>query len=304
MVRTVLVTGICSLFALVAYKGEIQASEKQETFLASFFVDGAPEVAPLNRLSWTDVRQAQINVEGATGTVVVVWGKNSKGADRFWVAGLDDIGNVRMTRGSMKRGESDVYSGSVDLKALGATPGTVNVEIRVLPAQRLLLYRQENQAYSLSVRGGVSGEDGKVLLKMHARIPDFQVQLLNGDSLAIADLRGRIVVVNWWATTCSPCIAEMPGLNELVEKYSGHESISFLAIAVDTPEDLSRFLERRRFAYTQALYNESANEIFGNALPRNVIILPDGEVAYDRVGGSPTTHLLLEEAIERLVARR
>ncbi len=303
MDRMVLVVGFFSFLALVAYECETQAAVQPSTFIASFFADGAPEVPPLNRLSLTDVMQAQMSLEGATRSVVVLWGKNGKGADRFWVAGYDDVGNVEMSNGSMKRGESDVYKGSVDLKALGASPRSVEVEIRVILAQRLLLYRQETQAYSLSARGSESGEEHDNRLKWHAQIPDFRVQLLNGDSLAIADLRGRFVVINWWATTCSPCIAEMPGLNELVDKYSGNESISFLAIAADTREDLSRFLERRRFAYIQALYNESVKEIFGNGLPRNVILDPDGEVAYDRVGGSPTTHNILDEAIERLMSR-
>ncbi|MDE2890852.1 MAG: TlpA disulfide reductase family protein [Gemmatimonadota bacterium] len=303
MIRTVLVVGICSLLALTLHNGKTLAAEKPETFLASFFVDGAPEISPLNRLSWTDIKQAQISVEGATGLVVVVWGKDGKGKDRFWVAGLDDIRNVRMTTGSMKRGDSDVYSGSVDLKTLGATQGSVNVEIRVILSHGLLLYRQEDQTYSASVRGDESGETHDNRLKWQAQIPDFRVQLLNGDSLAIADLRGGFVVINWWATTCSPCIAEMPGLNELVEKYSGNDDISFLAIATDKREDLSRFLESRKFAYTQALYNETVTEIFGNALPRNVIINPSGEVVYDQVGGSPTTHKILDEAIERLMAQ-
>ena len=303
MIRTVMVVGICSLLALVVHNGETQAAEKQGTFLASFFVDGAPEISPLNRLSWTDIKQAQINVEGATGLVVVVWGKNSKGADRFWVAGLDDIGNVRLTRGSVKRGDSDLYSGSVDLKTLGATSRTVNVEIRVILSHGLLLYRQEDRVYTHSVRGDGSGRENENGLRWQAQVPDFRVQLLKGDSLAVADFRGKFVVINWWATTCSPCIAEMPGLNELVDKYRDNESISFLAIAVDTRDDLSRFLERRRFEYIQALYNESVTEIFGSALPRNVIINPSGEVVYDQVGGSPTTHKVLDEAIERLMAQ-
>lgn len=303
MIRTVLVVGICSLLALVVHNGETRAAEKPETFLASFFVDGAPEISPLNRLSWTDIKQAHIYVEGATGLVVVVWGKDGKGKDRFWVAGLDDIGNVRMTTGSMKRGDSDVYTGSVDLMTLGATSGTVNVEIRVILSHGLLLYRQEDRVYSHSVRGDGSGREYDNGLKWQAQVPDFRVQLLKGDSLAVADFRGKFVVINWWATTCSPCIVEMPGLNELVDKYRDNESISFLAIAVDTREDLSRFLERRRFEYIQALYNESVTEIFGSALPRNVIINPSGEVVYDQVGGSPTTHKVLDEAIERLMAQ-
>ena len=303
MVRTFLFIGCVTFLALVAYECETHAANNLETYLASYFVKGAPEIPPLNRLSLTDVRRAPISVEGAARSVVVLWGKDGKGNDRFWVAGYDEVGNVRMSSGSMKRGESDVYEGSVDLKTLGATPHTVDVEIRVILSHGLLLYRPDHQAYSASVPGDESGEADDKGLKWQAQIPDFRVQLLNGDSLAIADLRGKFVVINWWATTCSPCIAEMPGLNELVKKYSGNENISFLAIATDKREELSQFLKGRRFAYTQALYNESVTEIFGNALPRNVIINPSGEVAYDQVGGSPTTHSILDEAIERLMAQ-
>ena len=52
--------------------------------------------------------------------------------------------------------------------------------------------------------------------------PDFTVELLEGGSLSLSALRGKVVVVNWWATSCGPCIAEMPALSKLVGRYADH----------------------------------------------------------------------------------
>lgn len=62
-------------------------------------------------------------------------------------------------------------------------------------------------------------------------MPDLQFSNLMGETVSTSTFRGRVLVINWWATTCGPCIEEMPGLNELVRKYGLHEDVGFLAVA-------------------------------------------------------------------------
>ena len=52
-------------------------------------------------------------------------------------------------------------------------------------------------------------------------LPDFIAETIDGEILNSADLRGKVLVLNFWFTSCPPCIAELPGLNRLVDEYDG-----------------------------------------------------------------------------------
>ena len=116
-------------------------------------------------------------------------------------------------------------------------------------------------------------------------MPNIAVTRLDGSTIDLTVLRGKPVVLNWWHTACSPCIAEMPELNKLVEKYEGRD-VEFLAIANNEIADLTPFLKRHPFAYDIALANEEAIRILGQIYPRHVIIDGDGKVVLDLNGGS------------------
>ena len=130
-------------------------------------------------------------------------------------------------------------------------------------------------------------------------MPGLTVETLNGEQVSLKSLRGKNVVVNWWATSCAPCIAEMPGLNKLVQQYESRSDIVFLAIAWNTKEELNRFFEERKFAYRQAIYNERASKIFGEAFPRNVIVDASGKVVYNKIGGGTDQSEEVEAAIQK-----
>ncbi len=67
----------------------------------------------------------------------------------------------------------------------------------------------------------------------------------------VVSLKGKVVVLNFWYTTCGPCIAEIPLLNELVAAYSG-KNVVFLAAAWNNQEQLAKFFQKYPFRYQQA----------------------------------------------------
>jgi thiol-disulfide isomerase/thioredoxin len=126
----------------------------------------------------------------------------------------------------------------------------------------------------------------------------FTVEKLGGDFLNTQQLMGKWTILNWWSTRCAPCISEMPGLNQLVNKYRADDRVQFVAIAEDSKEKLSRFLNKKEFANQQTIGNEATPTIFGEAYPVHIIINPQGEVAYYAVGGGKNTYKYLDEVIE------
>ena len=85
-----------------------------------------------------------------------------------------------------------------------------------------------------------------------APAPDFAIQDLLGAPVALKDFRGRLVVVNFWATWCEPCIREWPQLDRLAERFAGRDEVVILAISVDTdPTLIAPFLERMSLSDTR-----------------------------------------------------
>lgn len=78
--------------------------------------------------------------------------------------------------------------------------------------------------------------------------PGFTWKDINANEVSLKELKGKTVVLNFWHTSCVPCIAEMPLLNRLVAKYST-KGVVFVSATPNTGQELSAFLNKRKFEY-------------------------------------------------------
>lgn len=107
-----------------------------------------------------------------------------------------------------------------------------------------------------------------------------------GTTATTAGLKGKVVFINFWASWCPPCRAEMPSLDELYKKLQNDDRFVFLFINED--EDKSKaikYLEKNHF--TIPLYSrlgDVPNEIFSGTLPTTVVIDKDGKVVLKHEG--------------------
>ena len=104
----------------------------------------------------------------------------------------------------------------------------------------------------------------------------------SGATRSTADLKGKVMFINFWATWCPPCIAEMPSLNDLYNQFREYENFVFLFINED--EDAAKaktFLQSKGYAIP--LVTRAGNlsaEIFSGTLPTTVVLDKDGRVAF------------------------
>ena len=120
------------------------------------------------------------------------------------------------------------------------------------------------------------------------RVPDVSVSTLEGTPLTLASLRGRPVLVTFWATTCPGCVAEMPHLVQLYRQYSPRGlSIVAVAMSYDPPKQVQEMVRRRDLPYTVALDRDGkAARAFGNVqlTPTTFLVSPDGRIVQQTLG--------------------
>jgi len=126
--------------------------------------------------------------------------------------------------------------------------------------------------------------------------PDFSLPDLAGGEVALAALRGRPVVIDFWATWCAPCERQIPVLNAFHEKYG--ERIPVLGISVDAdPNAVPPFVEQHAIRYRVLLGDEGLAHDYGaRGYPWLFVLRPDGSVHSAHVG------VVSPEALEAAVA--
>ncbi len=112
-----------------------------------------------------------------------------------------------------------------------------------------------------------------------APAPNFTLQTLDGGKISMSDLRGKAVVINFWSTSCFPCILEMPAFEELNRKMAG-QPFQILAITPDPRDSVEKAAARHNINVDILLDPDGAAAMrFGvYATPTTFIIAPDGTV--------------------------
>jgi thiol-disulfide isomerase/thioredoxin len=116
--------------------------------------------------------------------------------------------------------------------------------------------------------------------------PDFQLQTLDGKSLTLASLSGKVVLLNFWATWCGPCRMEIPGLIELQKQYKDSLQVVSLLVDVDDVEDAKKFVQTSGVNYPVAVATNDIRIRYGgvSALPTLFVLDTQGRIVQKHVG--------------------
>ena len=86
-------------------------------------------------------------------------------------------------------------------------------------------------------------------LQVGQAAPEFTAQTLDGQTVNLKDLQGKVVVLTFWSTKCAICHAEIPKLNHIVERYRGQD-VAFLALTMENEAKVNPYLQKTPFKYT------------------------------------------------------
>ncbi len=146
-----------------------------------------------------------------------------------------------------------------------------------------------------------AGGGGGELLPVGAEAPDWTLKDAAGNTVTLKGLRGKIVLLDFWATWCGPCRKAMPGVQKLHEKYKDKPVAIFGVNCFERgPGDPAGFMKSGGFTYPQLLNaNDVAAAYHVNGIPAFFLIGPDGKVLLTYSGYSPDRERQIEALIDK-----
>jgi thiol-disulfide isomerase/thioredoxin len=138
--------------------------------------------------------------------------------------------------------------------------------------------------------------------------PDFKLRDMDGNDRSLGEFRGKVVLLNLWATWCPPCRKEMPSMERLYQKLKG-EGAPFEVLAVnqwESPDHVFSYLGQLEVLPSFPILFDSESRVADalgvKGLPTSFLLGKDGRVVYRAVGGRELDHPSIEQVVRALLA--
>ncbi|MCG8588706.1 MAG: TlpA family protein disulfide reductase [Proteobacteria bacterium] len=140
---------------------------------------------------------------------------------------------------------------------------------------------------ALAMWGCSPGESTELAAPAREAAPEFTLPLLKGGSVSLAGLRGKTVIIDFWATWCPPCEFQVPELNAFWKTHKDGGKVAVVGVSVDHegPDVVGAWAEEKGVAYPILLGTEAlAREYGAVGYPTLIVVRPDGSIQSRHVG--------------------
>lgn len=206
--------------------------------------------------------------------------------------------NIRLNASSIVKDSSGlVYPYAIWQKLIQSGEYSIRIiDINANPLEFLLVRLSEAEKYTRDEKMPKPNESR--FFRTGNTISNVKLVTMDGKKYVLKDMKGKVVVLNFWFINCPPCRMEIPHLNNMVEAYKEREDVVFLAVALDQSYELKEFLKEMPFQYGIVDAGSYVASRYGiNLFPTHVVIDKEGKVIFHTSGYGMGTVPWLKKAI-------
>lgn len=166
----------------------------------------------------------------------------------------------------------------------------------------IIFWPVEASATNSSVPTAQNDIEATTLIHAGDVAPDFTVKMLDGSSVTLSQLRGKVVLISFWATWCPPCRQELSHLQkDVIDRFAGKELVVLPISRGEEVKTVENFIDKMGYTFPvgldgdQSIYKKYAS----NYIPRSVVVGKDGKVVYVAVGYDEETAKAIDNAITK-----
>lgn len=149
----------------------------------------------------------------------------------------------------------------------------------IIPQTRKPIQVMLHKGFALFSPSVKTEADSKVI-----HYASWQLQDIEGNTVNFKDFKGKVVLINFWATWCPPCIAEMPNLQKLHDAYK--DKVVFLFVSNEKKEKIDAFLSKNKYSFNVFSPLENPSEFEVSSIPRTLLINKEGKIIIDKEGAA------------------
>ncbi|WP_316819468.1 TlpA disulfide reductase family protein [Pedobacter gandavensis] len=140
--------------------------------------------------------------------------------------------------------------------------------------------------------------------EQHTSLEGIKFKDASGKELDLGDLKGKVIFLNFWATWCPPCLAEMPSVNKLYEQFKSDEGVVFIMVDADSDfAKAKKYMDRKGYQMpVYAVASRIPQQLFAGSLPTTVVLDKHGRISYHEVGAADYGNKKFVDFIKQLKA--
>lgn len=170
----------------------------------------------------------------------------------------------------------------------------------IFPSSRIEVMALVNKIRVAIVQPEMNNEETAIQLSENDFAWTFED--MNGNQHKLSDYKGKVLFLNLWATWCPPCVAEMPSIQKLYDKFKDNNQIEFLIISSEKAEKINAFIKKRGFTFPVKIAKyQLPDALYTKSIPTTFLISKSGKIKVKEIGAANWGGDKMEKIVKELI---